>query len=555
MYNRIAISFLWLLPLKLLAQQDLPADSIRDALFTSLNKATSDTARIAAHIRIAEALTISDYRKALEHATLAVQLSEQNGDPALRYVAYNKAGGLYAHKGLYDLAFNFYNKHYELAQQNADAIESGTANFNLSGLYLMLGKYAKARNELMESESLLRKAYQAKGQQIPQLTFLTFRMNLALCEMYLGNFRRSDSLLDLSLPMVQGQPDMEPKLQSLYHIRALMYLNSNRPESALKQLASARTLAIRRHDLPAMASICLTAGESYQEIGDTAAARQEFHEGFSYAQELNGLSVMVALSEKLYQIYRKTGPPDSMVRYLDLSTDLKGQSKAEEAKEALMRKDLMRAYDSMVEDWEKRQRTQRMRTLILIIVILLFAAAFIIGFFYYRGRYHRMRLERVQRDLEARRIEMELLRHQAELGRRDEELEQIRRQLDKQQLVEGLVGGLQALHGRPAETGSGNKESAGIPPSQRRIKAWEEFEFRLQQIHNGFYDRLNQRFPNLTINERRICALLQLDLTTKEISDITGQTVRAVNLARIRLRKKLGISHTDKELFDFLANL
>ena len=555
MYFRFLIILALHFPLSLWAQRGIEGGSTHDSLFVRLQQATSDTARIAAHIRIADALTISDYRKALEHATLAVQLSEKNGDPALRYEAYSKAGGLYAHKGLYDLAFSFYNRHYELAQQHADAVESGTANFNLSGLYLILGKYAKARDGLLESERQLRKAYQAKGRQMPQLTFLTFRMNLALCEMYLGNFPRSDSLIDLSLPMVKGKPDMEPKLQSLYHIRALMYLNSNRPEAALKQLALARSLAIRRHDLPAMASICLTAGESYQEIGDTAAARREFYEGLSYAQEFNGLAVMKSFSESLYKIYRKTGPPDSMVRYLDLLTDLKEQSKAEEAKEALMRKDLMNAYDHMVAEWEKGQRVARMRMLFLVISILLVAAASIAGFFYYRTRYRRMRLERVQRDLETKRVEMELLRHQAELGRRDTELEQIRRQLDKQQLVEGLVGGLQALHAKSTEIGSGNKESAGIPPSQRRVKAWEEFEFRLQQIHNGFYDRLNQRFPNLTINERRICALLQLDLTSKEISDITGQTVRAVNLARIRLRKKLGISHTDKELFDFLANL
>jgi hypothetical protein len=44
-------------------------------------------------------------------------------------------------------------------------------------------------------------------------------------------------------------------------------------------------------------------------------------------------------------------------------------------------------------------------------------------------------------------------------------------------------------------------------------------------------------------------------MTTKEISIITGQSIGAVNMARIRLRNKLGITHSDTELFTFLSEL
>ena len=166
-----------------------------------------------------------------------------------------------------------------------------------------------------------------------------------------------------------------------------------------------------------------------------------------------------------------------------------------------------------------------------------------------------MRFERVRRDLEERKSKFEQLRLQAELDQRDAELEAIRAELNKQSIIEGLVGGLDPAKPTPDIQSLGKMQLGIASASDRKAKAWEEFEYRFQQLHSGFYDRLNQRFPGLTINERRLSAFLKLDMTTKEISDITGQSIRAVHMGRIRLRNKLGLTHTEKELFDFLSEL
>jgi tetratricopeptide (TPR) repeat protein len=75
--------------------------------------------------------------------------------------------------------------------------------------------------------------------------------------------------------------------------------------------------------------------------------------------------------------------------------------------------------------------------------------------------------------------------------------------------------------------------------------AWEEFEMRFHQVHNKFYENLVQSFPSLTTNEVRLCALLKLGMNTKEISSVTFQSIRAIEAARLRLRKKLGIEGTE----------
>jgi len=83
---------------------------------------------------------------------------------------------------------------------------------------------------------------------------------------------------------------------------------------------------------------------------------------------------------------------------------------------------------------------------------------------------------------------------------------------------------------------------------------WKEFEYYFNSVHKNFYSKLNAQYPNLTINERRLCALISLNLTTKNISSITHQSMHSIDIARARLRKKLGISNVKVSVYSFLSN-
>lgn len=61
-------------------------------------------------------------------------------------------------------------------------------------------------------------------------------------------------------------------------------------------------------------------------------------------------------------------------------------------------------------------------------------------------------------------------------------------------------------------------------------------------------------FPDLTINEKRLCALLYRNLSTKEISEITRQTPHSINIARCRLRNKLGLKGSKLSIQEFLSS-
>lgn len=83
---------------------------------------------------------------------------------------------------------------------------------------------------------------------------------------------------------------------------------------------------------------------------------------------------------------------------------------------------------------------------------------------------------------------------------------------------------------------------------------WVEFETIFAEVHGDFLVRLNREFPDLSKNEQKLCILLKLNMSSKDISAITFQSLQAIEKARYRLRKKLKLG-SDENLNLFLQQL
>lgn len=81
---------------------------------------------------------------------------------------------------------------------------------------------------------------------------------------------------------------------------------------------------------------------------------------------------------------------------------------------------------------------------------------------------------------------------------------------------------------------------------------WQEFKYYFEQVHPSFYKRLDEISPGITQRQKRLCAMLYIGLSTKEISTITYREIRSIDSARNRLRKKLDIP-ADESIQDFLS--
>lgn len=80
---------------------------------------------------------------------------------------------------------------------------------------------------------------------------------------------------------------------------------------------------------------------------------------------------------------------------------------------------------------------------------------------------------------------------------------------------------------------------------------WEHFAHHFDKVHNDFLIVLKSRYPNLTPSELKLCAYLRMNLSNKEIAQLINISTRGVEIARYRLRKKLGLTK-EVNLFEFL---
>ncbi|MDO4229185.1 MAG: triple tyrosine motif-containing protein [Capnocytophaga sp.] len=80
---------------------------------------------------------------------------------------------------------------------------------------------------------------------------------------------------------------------------------------------------------------------------------------------------------------------------------------------------------------------------------------------------------------------------------------------------------------------------------------WQMFQENFDMIHKNFFRNLKFRYPNLTPSDLKLCVLLRLNYSSKEIASMQGVSIRGIETARYRLRKKLNLAEEDS-LSNFL---
>ena len=83
---------------------------------------------------------------------------------------------------------------------------------------------------------------------------------------------------------------------------------------------------------------------------------------------------------------------------------------------------------------------------------------------------------------------------------------------------------------------------------------WKEFEARFTSINESFYEKIRAKYPNLGQTDLKLCALVKLGFSSKEMSSLLGITIESVHTSRYRLRKKLNLEKGEN-LIDFMSTI
>ena len=84
--------------------------------------------------------------------------------------------------------------------------------------------------------------------------------------------------------------------------------------------------------------------------------------------------------------------------------------------------------------------------------------------------------------------------------------------------------------------------------------SWDQFAYHFDQVHGGYLQKLSSKNIRLSPRELKLASFLRMNMSSKEISKLMNVTVRSVELARYRLRRKLKLGR-DQNLVEYLIDL
>jgi len=202
---------------------------------------------------------------------------------------------------------------------------------------------------------------------------------------------------------------------------------------------------------------------------------------------------------------------------------------------------------------EKLKEAQKRKVLVNIIISIVLLSAFLILLLFYslqKTKMKKVTLERSHFQLKNEKLEQDLVFKNKELATNVMYL------VRKNELLNNISDRLLFL--------KTDLKKSNQDPLQRIIyevqdsidnDIWKEFELRFKEVHEDFYQKLIEQFPDLTQNEKKLCAFLRLNMSTKDISTITFQSPHSIRIARTRLRKKLNLTYSDQNLVEFLEGI
>jgi len=80
---------------------------------------------------------------------------------------------------------------------------------------------------------------------------------------------------------------------------------------------------------------------------------------------------------------------------------------------------------------------------------------------------------------------------------------------------------------------------------------WKRFEENFDLVYENYLKRLGDMFPELNTGDKKLCAYLKMDLSSKDIAPLLNMSVRSVEMSRYRLRKKMFLDR-EVNLSEFL---
>ncbi len=527
-----------------------------DSLNHLLVKAAADSSRVNINVALSKLYATSDLSKALNFAEDAVELAEKSGNTTLLSNSLLNIGNVYFTQGFSELALAQYIRYLGIQKTERNEKGIATALINIGAISVNMYNFEKAKDNFKEALATFKKLEGKPGKKKYDFELTTIYNNLGIACQNLKEQKQSEAYYQTGIDLARKTTGHSSILANLLNNLASLYLDQKKVDEAFKPINEALDIRVLIGDKNGQAQSYRMLAVYFIAKKNTAKALEYLYKGYDLARAIGNNSLQSFLTEKLYLEYEKMGKPDSALKYHIVFKSLEDEMNNDETQRELTRIELTTEFKEkeQLRDLEQKKRENRYLMVGLSLVVLLAIVGLL--FLLSQNRLKRMRLEKDIADLASKNLELEKQALEKELELRNKELTtNVMYLVQKNEYLTDIAEQIISIKKfLPDDNSHVIDRLISDLKSNKDDRIWKEFEKRFQEVHQDFYSRLNERFPDLTPNEKKLAAFLRLNMTTKDISAITFQLPDSIKTARSRLRKKLGLSQ-EANIIAFLESV
>lgn len=533
------------------------SDRTVDSLIRILESTNTDSIKIQAALNLAMKYTLSEPQKSLAYAESALNLAKVKKDTRLiALTSYHTALACFS-MGLLEQAVTHFYTYYDYVEEINDTDAIAGTLINISSVRLQMKQFEKAEEALLTGLDFYSGKQTDKSDTIAIAGLATIYNNLGIVSKERGAYDKAEEYYYKGIEMASTLSSSHHLLANLFNNLGMAYTLSGQLQQAFDALNKALELRLQRNDQAGIAASFRNLGVYYEKVNDKKKAAENYYKAIQIAREIGSKTLLEGIYENVFELYQKIGNSDSALKYHILHKEQLDLINSEETTKVLTRMELTLHYEQQEKLRIAEQKRKEQRYFFISLLFTLVAVIALLLYILSQARLRRLRLEKANSELANKNLQLLKERLEAELEIKNKELAtNVMYQIKKNEVVEEIV---QKLLTHSPQFRKENQEliKSIIHDLEKTVdeNVWGEFELRFQHVHNEFYTKLQEKNPDLSPNERRLCAFLKLNMTTKEIASITGQSQRSIEVARTRLRKKLQLTNSEQGLIEYLSSI
>jgi|GEM_PF-1642716 len=493
-----------------------------------------------------------NFLKALDYYKYALKYADTCGNPNEKGIAYENIADIYYSVNEYEKALPSYLEaiqQFYLASKTENIIDILD---DISNIYLDLKMYSNALKSLQISRQ-----YYFNNPKKYQTQLMSNSLNIGVVYGQQGNLDSSLYFFKNALSDAKNE-DTTIEYGGILNNIGAIYSKMEKNDTALKYYNEAYLLFQRIKNKKGIGISLANIAYLDQKDGNYSQAIEKFLKSIKYLVDANASYHLLNVYQNISDAYKNIGKYNEALlyneKYLTLQDSIASIERINNLMETetqykIAQKDnelkILEQQKLLIQQDNKIKET-RQYFLIGGLVLFLF-----LGFLVFRNlriSIKNIRLKEVLLSKEKQHLATEL-----ELKNKDLENYALRI-VEKNEFLENLKKEIAALHGADEDI----KRLLNISNSIRNTLTLDnetlELENRINQVYHGFMNKLDEKFPSLSKTDKRLSALMVLDLSSKDIASIMNITPESVKKGRYRLRKKLNLE-SEEDIAVFLKAL